>query len=128
MQPLLLSSYTATSCLGAGLGPTLEALRRHGSGLALCHFETVELETWVGEVAGVDQVVMREGMSAFDCRNNRLALLGLMQDDFAGRVAASAARVGAERVGVFIGTSTSGILQTELAYRRRDPLTGALPA
>jgi 3-oxoacyl-[acyl-carrier-protein] synthase-1 len=29
---------------------------------------------------------------------------------------------------VFIGTSTSGILQTELAYRRRDPATGALPA
>jgi 3-oxoacyl-[acyl-carrier-protein] synthase-1 len=30
-------------------------------------------------------------------------------------------------VGVFIGTSTSGILETELAYRRRDPQTGALP-
>jgi 3-oxoacyl-[acyl-carrier-protein] synthase-1 len=29
---------------------------------------------------------------------------------------------------VFLGTSTSGILQTELAYRRRDPHTGALPA
>jgi 3-oxoacyl-[acyl-carrier-protein] synthase-1 len=29
---------------------------------------------------------------------------------------------------VLIGTSTSGILQTELAYRRRDAATGALPA
>ena len=28
---------------------------------------------------------------------------------------------------MFLGTSTSGILQTELAYRRRDPATGALP-
>jgi len=28
---------------------------------------------------------------------------------------------------VFLGTSTAGILQTELAYRARDPLTGALP-
>ena len=27
-----------------------------------------------------------------------------------------------------MGTSTSGILQTELAYRERDPATGALPA
>jgi 3-oxoacyl-[acyl-carrier-protein] synthase-1 len=27
-----------------------------------------------------------------------------------------------------MGTSTAGILQTELAYRRRDPSTGALPA
>jgi len=29
---------------------------------------------------------------------------------------------------VLIGTSTAGILQTELAYRRRDPVTGSLPA
>jgi len=34
---------------------------------------------------------------------------------------------GAQRVGVFLGTSTAGILQTELAYRRRDPDSGALP-
>jgi 3-oxoacyl-[acyl-carrier-protein] synthase-1 len=31
-------------------------------------------------------------------------------------------------VGVFLGTSTAGILQTELAYRERDPASGALPA
>ncbi|HVW67726.1 MAG TPA: beta-ketoacyl-ACP synthase, partial [Steroidobacteraceae bacterium] len=31
-------------------------------------------------------------------------------------------------VGVFLGTSTSGILETEIAYRHRDPATGALPA
>jgi len=37
-------------------------------------------------------------------------------------------RYGAHRVGVFMGTSTSGILQTEQAYRERDPQTGALPA
>ena len=39
-----------------------------------------------------------------------------------------ARRWGRRRVGVFLGTSTSGILETELAYRRRDPGTGALPA
>jgi 3-oxoacyl-[acyl-carrier-protein] synthase-1 len=41
---------------------------------------------------------------------------------------AAARRWGAARVGVFLGTSTSGILQTEVAYRHRDPATGALPA
>ncbi len=39
----------------------------------------------------------------------------------------AAERHGADRVGVFLGTSTAGILQTELAYRRRDADTGALP-
>ena len=42
-------------------------------------------------------------------------------------VAKACARWGAERIGVFLGTSTSGLLQTERAYRRRDA-NGALPA
>lgn len=128
MRPLLLSSFTATSCIGRGLDQTLATLRRHGSGLAPCRFETVDLETFVGEVAGVDDVEMRGDLRSFNCRNNRLAQLGLMQDGFVEAVRDVAARVGADRVGVFVGTSTAGILQTELAYRRRDSVTGALPA
>jgi 3-oxoacyl-[acyl-carrier-protein] synthase-1 len=82
----------------------------------------------VGEVADVDAVQLPKQLADFDCRNNRLALLGLMQDGFSDAVAAATQKYGAQRVGVFIGTSTSGILQTELAYRRRDPESGALPA
>jgi 3-oxoacyl-[acyl-carrier-protein] synthase-1 len=76
----------------------------------------------------VDAVQLPAHLSDFDCRNNRLALLGLMQDGFTEAVHAAIAKYGAQRIGVFIGTSTSGILQTELAYRRRDPETGAFPA
>ena len=67
-------------------------------------------------------------LADFDCRNNRLALLGWMQDGFAEAVGAAIAQYGAQRIGVFLGTSTAGILQTELAYRRRDPVSSALPA
>ncbi len=63
----------------------------------------------------------------FDCRNNRLALLGLNQDGFADAVRNAITQYGTQRVGVFLGTSTAGILQTEQAYRRREPETGALP-
>lgn len=93
-----------------------------------CTFDTVDLATFIGEVPGVDAVQLPAPLSAFDCRNNRLAFLGLMQDGFADAVAAATRKYGAHRVGVFLGTSTSGILQTELAYRRRDPASGALPA
>jgi 3-oxoacyl-[acyl-carrier-protein] synthase-1 len=48
-------------------------------------------------------------------------------DGFSAAVIAAKEKYGAARIGVFMGTSTSGILQTELAYRRRDPVTGALP-
>jgi 3-oxoacyl-[acyl-carrier-protein] synthase-1 len=128
MRPLLLSRTTMTSCLGRGLEATRTALRARASGLAPCRFETVALATCVGEVTGVDEVRLAPALRGHDCRNNRLAALGLEQDGFAGAVRAAAARHGAQRIGVFLGTSTSGILQTELAYRRRDPATGALPA
>jgi 3-oxoacyl-[acyl-carrier-protein] synthase I len=103
-------------------------LRERRGGLAPCTFETVDLPSFVGEVPGLDAVRLPAELRAFDCRNNRLAFLGLMQDGFAEAVATAARRHGPQRVGLFLGTSTSGILQTELAYRRRDPADGALPA
>ena len=128
MNPLLLSHFTATSSIGQGLAPTLDALRQRHAGLLPCAFETVDLTTFIGEVTGVDQVVLPEQLSHFNCRNNRLALLGLNQDGFADALRDAIAKYGPQRVGLFLGTSTAGILQTELAYRERDPSTGALPA
>jgi 3-oxoacyl-[acyl-carrier-protein] synthase I len=127
-DPLWLSHFTATSSIGRGLDQTLAALRQRRAGLAPCAFDTVDLATFIGEVAGVDAVQLPAHVADFDCRNNRLALLGLSQDGFAGAVRAAIAKYGAQRIGLFLGTSTSGILQTELAYRRRDPVTGAFPA
>lgn len=128
MNPLWLSHFTATSSIGRGLDQTLAALRERRSGLAPCAFDTVDLATVIGEVRGVDAVTLPAHLADFDCRNNRLAQLGFTQDGFDEAVRGAIAGYGAQRVGVFLGTSTSGILQTELAYRRRDPATGALPA
>ena len=129
MTPLVLSAFTATSCIGRGLHATLATLRAARSGLTPCAFETVTLDTYVGEVTGVDDTRLPARLDEeFECRNNRLAWLGLLQDGFAEAVAAAATRYGAARVGVFLGTSTSGILDSEIAYRQRDPVSGALPA
>ncbi len=125
MQPLLITHKTLTNSLGTGLAATLEALRARRSGLAPCRFDTVDLDTWVGVVNGLDALSVRADLASFDCRNNRLAQLALEQDGFADAVAAAREKYGASRVGLFLGTSTSGLLQTELAYRRRDPETGA---
>lgn len=127
MRPLQLSSFTLTTCLGRGLAATLRALQGRESGLARRPFASAVLDTCIGEVEGVDEVRLAPELAAWDCRNNRLAELGLAQDGFADAVREAAARLGAARIGVFLGTSTSGILHTELAYRRRDPASGALP-
>jgi 3-oxoacyl-[acyl-carrier-protein] synthase I len=126
--PLALTAYTATSAIGRGLTATLESLRSASGGLTRCSFETVVLDTWVGEVPGVDAAPLPVSLAGeYDCRNNRLAWLGLTADGFAEAVEHSAARHGRRRIGVFLGTSTSGILETEVAYRQRDPASGALP-
>lgn len=125
---LVLSHFTVTSCLGSGIQATLKALWEGHSGLAPCRFESADLATFVGEVPGVDAVELPRTLAAYNCRNNRLAELGLAQDGFEDAVRTLIGRYGSRRVGLFLGTSTSGILQTEQAYRRRDRATGALPA
>ncbi|HEX9685247.1 MAG TPA: beta-ketoacyl-[acyl-carrier-protein] synthase family protein [Burkholderiales bacterium] len=128
MQPLAISRYSVVNCLGAGTQAVADAMRERRSGLAPCDFETAALDTYIGRVPGLEQARVRSDLDAYDCRNNRLAQLGLEADGFAGAVAEARSRYGAARIGVFMGTSTSGILETELAYRRRDPGTGALPS
>jgi 3-oxoacyl-[acyl-carrier-protein] synthase-1 len=127
MTPLLLKRFTATSCIGTGLPATLESLLEQRSGLKRCEFETADIDTHIGEVPRVDEQRLPGNLLNFDCRNNRLAELALQQDGFFQDVEQAAERWGSRRVGVCIGTSTAGILQTELAYRARDPVSGALP-
>ena len=128
IEPLAVSAITLVSALGHGLAPTLAALQESRSGLRLQDFETATIGSWLGMVEDADDVRLDPVLSEYDCRNNRIAELGLQADGFAERVRDAARRYGAHRVGVFLGTSTSGVLQTEVAYRHRDPVTGALPA
>lgn len=127
MQPLQFTAFTLVSPLGTGTNATLDALRAGRSGLARCDFLDVDLDTYVGRISGLEDRSVRADLAAYDCRNNRLAQLGLEQDNFSEAVATARQLYGRERIGVFLGTSTSGILDTELAYRQRDPETGALP-
>jgi 3-oxoacyl-[acyl-carrier-protein] synthase-1 len=127
MKPLAVTAYTLVTALGHGRAATLAALRQGRTGLARRDFETMR-ETWLGVVEGVDEVQLAGELADFDCRNNRLAELGLRADGFDDHVRGVTARWGAPRVGVFLGTSTSGILQTEIAYRQRSSGGGALPA
>ncbi len=127
-EALVISACTLVNALGRGAQDCFDALEEARGGLRPCDFEDADLDTWIGRVDGLEDEPVVAELACFDCRNNRLAQLGLRQDGFSDHVAEVRARHGAARIGVFIGTSTSGALQTELAYRHRDPITGALPA
>lgn len=115
--PLTLSSLCVASALGAGQAETWDSIRANRSGLSPCAFDNMPFVTFAGSVPGLDDAPLTGAWAGFDCRNNRLVELALRQDGFEEAVAAARARYGAARIGLFTGTSTSGILQTEQAYR-----------
>jgi 3-oxoacyl-[acyl-carrier-protein] synthase-1 len=126
ITPLTLTAYTLVTANGRGVGPVLQSLRGRRSGLKPCDFEDVTLKTYIGRVEGLEDFSLGNELERFDCRNNRLAWLGLQQDGFMVAVAEAKQRYGAHRVAVVMGTSTSGILETEHAYQARNQ-AGSLP-
>ena len=127
MQPLALSCFSLVTSLGSGQQANLAALREGRSGLQPCTFENSPLPAYVGQVRELDDFSLTGEAARFNCRNNRLAALALNEDGFRAAAAAARERYGADRIGVFLGTSTSGMLETETAFRHLDPVTGALP-
>jgi 3-oxoacyl-[acyl-carrier-protein] synthase-1 len=125
MKPLAITAHTVTCAAGRGSAAFLASLRTGRTGLAQERFEDSGLATWVGAVAGLESVKLPASLASWDCRNNRLAELTLGADGFLEAVAAARARHGARRIGVFIGTSTSGVRHTELAYREWRAAGGA---
>lgn len=126
MEPLALNHFTAVNALGRGAARTLSALREGKSGLRHCDFLDISLDTYIGRVDGIEDAPVIGRLKEFDCRNNRLAMMGLIEDGFDEAVKAASMRYGAHRIAVILGTSTSGILETELAYRHYGA-TGKLP-
>lgn len=115
--PIFMTAFTATSALGAGLDATLEALQSGRSGLRANDFAAAPVDTWIGRVDGIEQESLPDELADYTCRNNQLAHLGLRQDGFLEAVEQARQRYGAQRVGVLLGTSTSGIFETEMAFR-----------
>ena len=126
IQPLAVSAYTATSALGRGRDAHLRALECFRTGLRPNDFGAEPLTCWIGRVDGIEEAALPEALAVWECRNNRLAWLGLHQDVFVDRVAEAVTRYGADRVAVVLGTSTASIGATEEAYRRLED--GRMPA
>ncbi len=127
MQKLTLSANTICSCLGRGMAAHRDALLNERGGLERADSFGIEFDTWIGRVAEVEDVLLPESLRDYDCRNNRLAQLAIETDGFADAVGEAIDRYGRGRIGVFLGTSTSGVGQGEIAYASRDSKRGTLP-
>lgn len=118
---LTIVASTLTNACGVGWTAVRSALREGKSALRPFDLEwAAPVSTWIGRVQDLERVDMPEEFVRLDSRNSRLAHLCLEQDRFREAVAAAVARHGRERIGLFVGTTTSGILSTELAYRSQS--------
>ena len=121
IRPLRITAYTATTANGIGRRALFEALSGRRTGLKPNDFESGRPPTFIGRVAGVESAPLPGEFAEWECRNNRLAWLGLNADGLRDAVGAAKRRYGASRVAVVLGTSTSSIGASEEAYRTLEP-------
>ena len=126
MLPVHVTARSVVSSLGAGCEPLEHALRQGLTGLRPNDFDASSAVGFIGRVDGIEEQALPQSLARFDCRNHRLAHAALGADGFDAAVARACSRYGASRVAVLVGTSTSGILTTEIAYRQRGA-DGSLP-
>jgi 3-oxoacyl-[acyl-carrier-protein] synthase-1 len=118
MQPIFITEYTAVTACGLGTGALRDALVEQRCCLEPPRLIQPEFQTFTGEIsAPLPQ--LSEALKGYETRNTRIALAALDCEGqrFRNAVLDAMARYGARRVGVIIGTSTSGIYETELAYK-----------
>lgn len=121
ISPLRLTAYTATTACGIGREALRVALASRRTGLRRNDFGRDPLPTFIGRVEGVEDAPLPAAQAEWECRNNRLAWVGLNADGFLAAAQAARAKYGAARVALVLGTSTSSIGASEEAYAQLTP-------
>lgn len=111
-----IAGYSTVHSAGADNADSWQAMLTGRTGLRANPLGWCDLPCWVGEVAGVDAVMLPDELIEWDCRTHRLAWMALQRGGFRQAVAEAVGRHGAQRVGLVLGSSTSGMRDTEQAY------------
>jgi len=112
-----ITAYSALSACGMGNKALYQSLSDNRSSLDPLSLFTIPFSAYVGEIKQ-PLLNIRQQLADYNCRNARVALTALNDEEGGVRAAVDVAkgRYGAHRVGVIIGTSTSGLYETEEAY------------
>ncbi|MDN8010241.1 beta-ketoacyl-[acyl-carrier-protein] synthase family protein [Burkholderia multivorans] len=121
--PVYLSAPGMINALGATTEDIVAALHA-GTAPGMGPRSDVAGGGWVGRAVSTLDIAPPATLAHFDCRNNRLLLAALAQ--IRPGIDAAIERYGPRRIGVVIGTSTSGIQAAEHALAQRAA-TGVMP-
>ncbi|MFC0399282.1 beta-ketoacyl-[acyl-carrier-protein] synthase family protein [Paraburkholderia rhizosphaerae] len=124
MRPVYLHTPGMINALGHDVESIAHALAAgHARGMAT--IRTGIGDAFVGRVMDPLDIAPPDALARYDCRNNRILLAALAQ--IAPQVEAARERFGPQRIGVVLGTSTSGIQAAEAAFAHQAR-EGVLPA
>ena len=126
LSPVAITAYQCLSAAGDDVEALYTSLIANQSCLRPLRLFKIPFVTVVGEITA-PLPTPRPELQGYDCRNARLALKALNQGGFRHDVERAIERYGADRLGLVLGTSTSGIYNSENAYAHWLT-SGAMPA
>lgn len=119
LKPAGITAVSLAHPLGTGVSTLWEALVNQRSGLRPNDLEWCDLDCWIGQHPDIDHISLPGHLAQYDCRNHRLAWSALQDPLLQAAIETECTKHGAHRVALVMGTSTSGIQSTEVAYAHR---------
>jgi len=116
--PLPITACSVFSACGLGTQSLYQALLTGKHRLHPPRLFDVDFPAWCGEISNDSLPELTPSLQTFSTRNARIALAAINHpaDGLRSAVEQAIERYGAQRVGIVLGTSTSGIYETEKAY------------
>ena len=116
-KSVAITAYTTLNACGLGNKALFHALKNNQSSLSKLELFDIDFKTLVGEIKSPLAAIPNH-LKAYESRNAQVALTALNCPEDGLRLAIEKAKqdYGAERIAVIIGTSTSGLYETESAY------------
>jgi 3-oxoacyl-[acyl-carrier-protein] synthase I len=117
IEPVAISAYSTVNACGVGNNALLASLLANQTALASLKLFELPFSTYVGEIT-TPLPSIAPSLEPYNSRNARVALaaLNVVEDGLRNAVESAKVRYGKQRIGIVIGTSTSGLYETESAY------------
>lgn len=125
-REIVVVDYEASCAAGVGLQAIRQAMEARASGLTPNAFAHSDLDTWIGQIKALDNYIWPVDEQGWQSRNNALIDLALHQGTLLASLKQLQEKYGNSRIGIVMGSSTSSIDRTEVAYHHLDA-AGMLP-
>ena len=118
LKPVPITAFTTINGCGLGNNALYQAMLNSRSSLGELTVLDVPFATPVGEIKD-ELPAIRPKLAAYDSRNAKVALaaMNFSEDGLRAAIESAKSSYGSDRIGIVIGTSTSGLSETEIAYQ-----------